>query len=323
MIARYLDREGKNLMEIKKTYFYIAFILIIIFVGIYLAFTLGKPTCGDSICEANENCYDCPKDCKCVGEEYCSAEEKRCIKPSCGDGSCDSEECSSGCTADCSLTDCCGIEGCNPAIGENCSNCPKDCGTCPLPSVCGNNICEYDENCYSCSSDCKCKSGEVCSKEKKICVKETKQKVCGDSICEANENCYDCPKDCKCVGEEYCSAEEKRCIKPSCGDGSCEPYETPYNCCLDCKCSIPAEICNEKTKKCEMQEMNLSDARAVELSIEYFENQDMEVNSTKVIGVSVYNEKLIKQVKVQISGETGFRYVGVTEEEEVIELPII
>ncbi len=50
--------------------------------------------------------------------------------PECDDGICDPGECSAGCTLDCSIADCCGIEDCNPAIGENCSNCETDCGPC-------------------------------------------------------------------------------------------------------------------------------------------------------------------------------------------------
>ena len=47
---------------------------------------------------------------------------------SCGNGECDAGECISGCTADCSVEDCCGIEGCNTAIGETAENCAGDCG---------------------------------------------------------------------------------------------------------------------------------------------------------------------------------------------------
>jgi len=49
----------------------------------------------------------------------------------CGDGVCDAGECISGCTDDCALEDCCGIEGCNVAIGETIGNCPGDCSEDP------------------------------------------------------------------------------------------------------------------------------------------------------------------------------------------------
>lgn len=62
---------------------------------------------------------------------------------------------------------------------------------------------------------------------------------------------------------------------------------------------------------------------AIELAVNYFEKLGMKVNSTKVIGVSVYGDELIKEIKVQINGESWFRYVGITEDEKVVELPII
>jgi len=53
----------------------------------------------------------------------------------CGDETCDSGECTAGCTNDCDILDCCGIEGCNEDIGETCSNCPGDCGECPIVQI--------------------------------------------------------------------------------------------------------------------------------------------------------------------------------------------
>ena len=52
---------------------------------------------------------------------------------SCGDGICAAGECIAGCTDDCTLEDCCGIEGCNMAIGETTGNCPGDCSEDPPP----------------------------------------------------------------------------------------------------------------------------------------------------------------------------------------------
>lgn len=51
----------------------------------------------------------------------------------CGNGVCGTGECISGCTDDCSVEDCCGIEGCNVAIGETVGNCPGDCSEDPPP----------------------------------------------------------------------------------------------------------------------------------------------------------------------------------------------
>ena len=270
--------EEKNMREISKNQFIAVFIVIGILVGIFLIFNFTRESCGNNICEPKENCYDCPKDCKCGVGEYCSSKEKTCMKPTCGDGDCERL--------------------------ENCSDCPVDCGVCKITSFCGDNKCDAGELCSTCPKDCG------------IC-KPTH--ICGNNICEPKENCHDCPKDCKCGVGEYCSSKEKTCMKPTCGDGTCEPYENPNNCCLDCICYLPEEVCNEATKKCEVQSMILTDARAIELATEYFENQSLELISAEIIGVSSYNHELIKEVKVEISGEEWTRYVGITEEEKITE----
>jgi hypothetical protein len=60
-----------------------------------------KVVCGNAICESGENCWNCPEDCKCGVGEYCSSEEKRCIKPVCGNQKCEIYESSSNCCVDC------------------------------------------------------------------------------------------------------------------------------------------------------------------------------------------------------------------------------
>ncbi len=238
--------------------------------------------------------------------EYCSAEEKVCVKPACGDGRCIAGECSGGCTADCSIEDCCGIEGCNTLIGEDCSSCPGDCGICSSTPVCGNNVCESGENCYDCPGDC-----GICSSTP----------VCENDVCESGENCYDCPQDCKCAEGEYCSAEEKACVKPVCGDGRCEPYENSMNCCLDCECDIRGEVCNKVTHICEMPTINLTDERIRELVTSYYDNQDKTIDNLEIKEEFVWENKVGRNVEVRIQGEERLRFVLVTEEEEIIELP--
>lgn len=51
---------------------------------------------------------------------------------------------------------------------------------CPVPSVCGNGICEYDESVQSCSVDCS----------------TPPQEYCGDGICQASETIASCSDDC-------------------------------------------------------------------------------------------------------------------------------
>jgi|GEM_PF-1603738 len=59
--------------------------------------------------------------------------------------------------------------------GEDCSNCPEDCGLCS--GECGNCKCERGENCTNCPVDC-CGCGDgVCNR------------LCGESV-------LNCPDDC-------------------------------------------------------------------------------------------------------------------------------
>lgn len=79
----------------------------------------------------------------------------------CNDGICDPGECDN-CIADCNLTECCGTQGCNPNIGENCNNCVTDClhtgqVCCSGVSYVGD-CCEDDE----CTSGLEC-NNHVCS----------------------------------------------------------------------------------------------------------------------------------------------------------------
>ena len=58
--------------------------------------------------------------------------------------------------------------------GENCANCPNDCGSC-----CGNGQCDNGENCGSCAKDC--------------------GSCCGNGACDNGETCASCQKDCVCL----------------------------------------------------------------------------------------------------------------------------
>jgi len=96
-------------------------------------------SCGNKICESDE-CATCPGDCTitaCCGNGTCDSAvgestgncPEDCGAPSelCGNGACNPGECRSECATDCTVSDCCGIEGCNTAIGETVENCRKDC----------------------------------------------------------------------------------------------------------------------------------------------------------------------------------------------------
>ena len=163
--------------------------------------TLSGPlqTCsqqGGSCCSGSQICQggsfisstDCGSLC-CVGGGTCQANP-------CGNGSCDPGECNT-CPQDCSLIQCCGRDGCNPQIGENCSSC-GDCA-CSLPSICCSGSCQTPacsqaSDCgsnpcltYTCSNPGTC-SASCSSVPKTACTN-------GDSCCPAgctNQNDNDC-----------------------------------------------------------------------------------------------------------------------------------
>jgi hypothetical protein len=118
-----------------------------------------------------------------------------------------------------------------------------DCGPPPpIPPECGNGICSWDENCFSCTSDC----GSCFS-------------VCGDKTCNGYETCTNCPQDCgtckpvcgdkKCESPEDCSSCPSDCgtcnLPPQCGDKTCNGDETCTNCPQDCGTCMP--VCGDKT----------------------------------------------------------------------------
>lgn len=58
--------------------------------------------CGNRVCEAGENCYDCSADCPCPDDKYCDANKKECVlKLNCGDNICSPYENPENCCIDC------------------------------------------------------------------------------------------------------------------------------------------------------------------------------------------------------------------------------
>lgn len=99
----------------KGLYILIGIIILLVIVGSLIIFGGKRPErpitpttttlvryCGNRICEANENCYDCPTDCPCPDDKYCDANTKTCVaKGVCGDGKCDLYESKENCCVDC------------------------------------------------------------------------------------------------------------------------------------------------------------------------------------------------------------------------------
>jgi len=104
-----------------------------------------------------------------------------------------------------------------------------------------------------------------------------------------------------------------------CGNKICEPFEGPENCCLDCHC-LSGWVCDKESKKCQKIEMKLSDERAEELAVSYFQNLGKEVKKMEILGVGKAFGKLIKKIKIDTLSDEIY-YLGITEEEKVIVLP--
>ncbi len=125
------------------------------------------------------------------------------------------------------LPDACGDGVCE--LGEDCSSCDQDCGTCTTPPSCGDGVCDAGESCDSCPSDCG------------TCIS-----YCGDGSCDAGESCDSCPSDCgtcisycgdgSCDAGEDCSSCSSDCgtCESYCGDGSCDAGEDCDSCPSDC-----------------------------------------------------------------------------------------
>jgi cysteine-rich repeat protein len=106
---------------------------------------------------------------------------------------------------------------CDP--GENCVNCPQDCGS----VCCGNGLCDTGENTDNCPADCHppcgngtCDTNETCTN----CPADCGLCFCGNHTCDPNEDCSTCPGDCNCG--------------PICPDGTCDASETCSSCPADC-----------------------------------------------------------------------------------------
>lgn len=113
-------------------------------------------------------------------------------------------------TRTCVDTRSCGTTNNRPSLS---SNCPSAGST----SVCGNNICNSDENCSTCSSDC-----GLCS--------SISSPYCGDGICRGSpfETCTSCSSDCgscpiintnKC-GDGICTEDKISCPQDCADSGS-------------------------------------------------------------------------------------------------------
>jgi hypothetical protein len=165
----------------------------------------GDPSCDNAACATScvaggfpGGACDNTAACACFPPDVCTGDAciVECTALGYPGGACDAE---GACTC-LPLAVVCGAHGCEP--GEDCTNCPADCGACP--ASCGANGCEPGEDCTNCPADC-----GACPAS------------CGTGGCEAGEDCANCPIDCGA-----CPAV--------CGNGACEAGEDTDTCAGDC-----------------------------------------------------------------------------------------
>ncbi len=69
----------------------------------------------------------------------------------------------------------------------------------PSGSVCGDGVCDANEDCNSCSVDC-----SSCFAPTTTSAAPPSGSVCGDGVCDANEDCSTCSTDCGTCGTASC-----------------------------------------------------------------------------------------------------------------------
>ncbi len=186
---------------------------------------------GNGICEIDEGEYykNCPEDCKSGGRDnYCN----RVL-----DGVCD-PDCMGVGDPDC-MEVVCGDGKCESDRGESYRDCPGDC---PRPVICGDSVCEEEENYMNCPTDCP-SGGEdgycdalddgVCDPDCRVDVDLDCPRNFGNGVCEPElgENYRTCPKDCPSGSRDnYCDKVIDGACDPDCKEGDdpdCEAVLPP------------------------------------------------------------------------------------------------
>ncbi|TNE46551.1 MAG: hypothetical protein EP343_23400 [Deltaproteobacteria bacterium] len=184
-------------------------------------------------CKANVCFQECTDDDSCPLDHKCNVQAGRCEISVC------TPQASKACVGDnIYWLNSCGTRG---ALVEDCGGrgCKGVSCNSSTQAQCGNNNCEFGENCVSCPKDCPCAPG-ICDVATATC--KEKPNPCGNGTCEANEgeNCATCSNDCTCSATQVCDPASQACItKPnSCPNGTCDTAkgENCSTCVQDCPC---------------------------------------------------------------------------------------
>jgi len=206
-----------------------------------------EPFCGDGYCENNiyENWTTCPQDCCVPDGEPCTSDTECCsgwCNPKKGVCESLSAYCGKDYDGDGAL--------CDYTIGENCQNCPSDCGCSPgyecdindpnsnQAGCCGGigAECSQDKDCcqdlpdgtkLNCSNDPITSKGLCCPSD---------QVACGGSCVKPKPINSSCSYDCECQ-------EGMICCSGTCLKDLGEPCNYSWECC--------SGYCDPSTKTCQ------------------------------------------------------------------------
>ncbi|MDH5720915.1 MAG: pre-peptidase C-terminal domain-containing protein [Spirochaetia bacterium] len=130
----------------------------------------------------------------------------------------------------------------------------QSCTTNITASVCGDWVCDSDEDVYSCAEDCGYCGDYYCAsnEDSSWCSDCGTSAYCGDGWCDAGEYTSTCPSDCgTSCGDGACNGSESSVTcstdcgaAPVCGDGWCDAGEYTSTCPSDCGTSCGDGACN-------------------------------------------------------------------------------
>lgn len=173
-------------------------------------------TCGDGVCDGNEDHATCPEDCSECGNDICEADETAGSCPDdclvgCGDDTCDETETCESCPADCgSCPMTCGDGDCDPVMGESCATCPADCtcgtATCSEILDCLNN-CGQDQTCVNSCFETGCYEAQQQAQAFYSCMLTNCAAECGTD--PEGQTCMQCMA-------IACGAEAQACYNGTC-----------------------------------------------------------------------------------------------------------
>jgi len=211
------------------------------------------PQCGDNECGPDGCgglCGECPDgfQCNAWGNCVCLPD---CLNSECGPdgcgGSCGQcgpgETCKFGiCQEEC-VPDCwgkqCGPDGC----GKLCGACPPGLvcnpdGQCQqIGPVCGNDICQGEENCLTCPQDCGACTGNCCEAHDSVGCDDIVVTKC---VCSMDPFCCDVNWDGLCADQAINQCDADCGCTPSCVGKECGPD----GCGGGCGNCAPGSYCN-------------------------------------------------------------------------------